>query len=162
MLRNRHSRNGAASGFLLVAALSLLTLAAVACSSSSPTTSTQSSPPATVTTPPPASSPPSSGGSDSGLSGAWSGTYSGAFSGTFKLAWHQNGSKLNGVIHLNPGGADTINGTVSGNSIRFGTVGGSQVITYTGTVSGDSMSGSYSIKTSTGSAKGSWSAHKTS
>jgi hypothetical protein len=162
VLRIEHPRSRAASSFLLVATLSMLTVAAAACSSSSPTTAGQSSPATPAATSPPASSPPSSGGSDSGLSGAWSGTYSGAFSGSFKLAWHQNGSKLNGVIQLNPGGISTINGTVSGNSIRFGTVGGSQIITYTGAVSGDSMSGSYKIKTSAGSANGSWSAHKSS
>jgi hypothetical protein len=164
VLRIEHPKNRAASSVLLVAALSLLTAAAVACSSSSPTTATggSSNPTTQPATSPPVTSSPPGGSSDSGLSGTWSGTYSGAFSGSFKLAWHQNGSKLNGVIHLNPGGTSTINGTVNGSTIEFGTVGGSQVITYTGTVSGDSMSGSYKIKTSGGSANGSWSAHKSS
>jgi hypothetical protein len=44
---------------------------------------------------------------------------------------------------------------VSGGSIKFGTVGG-PAITYTGSVSGGSMSGSYS----TPKGKGSWSASK--
>ena len=164
MPRNEHLRNRAASSFLLVAVLSVLTVAAAACSSSSPTTTTtgSQSPPAAVATSPPATSLTHRGMSDSGLSGAWSGTYSGAFSGTFKLAWHQNSSKLKGVIHLNPGGTYTIDGTVNGSSIQFGTVGGTQDITYTGSVSGDSMSGTYRVKTSNGSANGSWSAHKTS
>ena len=47
------------------------------------------------------------------------------------------------------------NGTVDGSSIRFGTVGGSAVH-YTGSVSGDSMSGSYT----TASGDGSWTAHR--
>jgi hypothetical protein len=47
---------------------------------------------------------------------------------------------------------------VNGNAITFGTV-GSTVITYTGTVSGDSMSGTYQVG---GSQHGTWSAHRTS
>ena len=46
---------------------------------------------------------------------------------------------------------------MNGSSIQFGTV-GSSAITYTGTVSGNSMSGSYQ----TPGGGGSWSAHKTS
>jgi len=48
-----------------------------------------------------------------------------------------------------------MNGTVNGSSIKFGTVGGTAVH-YAGSVSGDSMSGSYS----TSAGGGSWSAHK--
>jgi hypothetical protein len=156
VLRNGLVRNGAAFIALLVVALSV----AAACSSSnSGTTNSGSGSPSAVATSPPASP---TGGSQSALSGSWSGNYSGAFSGTFKLTWTQNGSTLNGTIHLNPGGTESINGTVNGNSIQFGTVGGSQVITYTGTVSGDSMSGTYKVKTANGSANGSWNAHKTS
>jgi hypothetical protein len=47
---------------------------------------------------------------------------------------------------------------VSGGSIRFGTV-GSAAITYTGSVSGTSMSGTYQVA---GSPGGSWSATKSS
>jgi hypothetical protein len=50
-----------------------------------------------------------------------------------------------------------LNGTVRGSTIRFGTV-GSAAITYSGSVSGKSMSGSYH----TPGGGGSWSAHKTS
>ena len=42
-------------------------------------------------------------------------------------------------------GADDINGTVNGGTISFGTV-GSQAITYSGSVSGDSMSGTYKVQ----------------
>ena len=165
MSRIEDLRKRASSPLLLVAAIAVLAVAAAACSSSSPTTTaTGGSPtsPAPVATSPPASSPPATGGSDSGLSGAWSGTYSGVFSGTFKLVWHENGSDLHGVIHLNPGGTEPIAGAVNGSSIQFGTVGGSQAVTYTGSVSGNSMSGTYKIKTPEGSKNGSWSAHKTS
>ena len=91
------------------------------------------------------------------LAGTWSGSYSGAFSGRFTLHWTQSGSKLSGSITLsNPGGRYAINGSVRGRAITFGAVGAGA--TYTGSVSGKSMSGRY--KTPQGG--GAWSAHKTS
>jgi hypothetical protein len=64
---------------------------------------------------------------------------------------------LSGSITLsNPGGTDTVTGHLKGRRITFGAV--SAGATYTGRVSGKSMSGTY--KTRKGS--GSWSAHKTS
>jgi hypothetical protein len=95
--------------------------------------------------------------STSALSGKWSGTYSGSYDGTFKLKWHQSGSHLHGMITIsNPGSTLPINGTVNGSAIRFGTV-GSTAITYTGTVSGNSMSGTYKVGNAGG---GPWSASK--
>jgi hypothetical protein len=92
-----------------------------------------------------------------GLSGKWTGKYDGTFSGTFTLTWVQAGSKLAGKINLSTSGTVPVNGTVDGNAIKFGTV-GSTAVKYTGTVSGDSMSGSYS----TPSGGGDWSAHRAS
>jgi hypothetical protein len=141
------------------------TLAVTACGSGSGSgsTTTQSAPPtsAQTTTSTAASTPPAtttaSSSQDSGLSGKWSGQYSGTYSGTFTLDWQQSGSKLSGTIVLKPGGTQSVNGTVDGTSIKFGTVGGPG-ITYTGSVSGSSMSGSYQ----TPNGGGSWSAHTTS
>jgi len=120
---------------------------------------TSTPPPATTTsgttTTPPASSTTTS--EDGGVSGKWSGKYSGAYTGTFKLDWRQSSSKLSGTIDLSPGGTLPVNGTVDGSSIKFGTVGGPG-ITYTGSVSGDAMSGTYT----TPNGGGSWSADKTS
>ena len=80
------------------------------------------------------------------LSGTWSGQYDGTFQGTFVLDWQQSGSNLSGTIELSSGsGTDDINGTVNGGTISFGTV-GSQAITYSGSVSGDSMSGTYKVQ----------------
>lgn len=94
------------------------------------------------------------------LSGKWSGNYSGSYNGTFKLSWHQSGSRLHGTITIsNPGSTLPINGTVHGTAITFGTV-GSTNITYTGTVSGNSMSGTYKVATANGSTGGPWSASK--
>jgi hypothetical protein len=88
------------------------------------------------------------------LSGTWNGQYSGAFSGTFVLRWTQSGSSLSGTIAISsPASSLRVNGTLNGSTITFGTV-GSTAITYTGTVSGKSMSGSF--KTPEGG--GSWSA----
>jgi len=135
-------------------------LTLVACSSSpSGGTSTTSTPLASSTaspagSPATSSTPPASGG----LSGTWSGRYSGAFQGTFTLTWQQSGSNLSGTIDLSSDGSPSINGTVQGNAIRFGTV-GSEAITYTGSVSGNSMSGTYQVANG---GSGTWSASKTS
>ena len=96
----------------------------------------------------------------SALSGKWSGNYSGSYNGTFKLSWHQSGSHLRGTITIsNQRSTLPINGTVNGTAITFGTV-GSMAITYTGTVTGNSMSGTYKVATANGSAGGPWSASK--
>jgi hypothetical protein len=94
-----------------------------------------------------------------GLSGTWSGQYSGASQGTFTLTWQQSGGTLSGTIMISDfGGAPIpINGTVNGSTISFGTV-GTQAITYTGSASGSTMSGTYQAPTGGGN----WSATKAS
>jgi hypothetical protein len=91
------------------------------------------------------------------LTGTWSGTYRGAYHGTFTLHWTQSKSRLTGTINLSSVGRTNITGSVRGSTIRFGTVGNAKAITYSGSVSGKSMSGTYK----TGGVGGSWSAHKT-
>ena len=96
------------------------------------------------------------------LSGTWSGSYSGVVSGSFTLTWLQSASILQGKIHLSsPDQTLTISGSVHGSAISFGKVGGVQ---YRGTVSGNSMSGTYQIPNPRGGSAGggSWSATKTS
>ena len=135
-----------------------LVLALGDCSSSSSDAGSTSptTPPPTSTAPAATSAAPETGG----LSGTWSGQYDGTFQGTFVLDWQQSGSKLSGTIELSDGsGSLDINGTVNGGTISFGTV-GSQAITYSGSVSGDSMSGTYKVQTPNGSVGGSWSATK--
>jgi ABC-type phosphate transport system substrate-binding protein len=91
------------------------------------------------------------------LSGAWHGQYGGSYQGTFVIHWRQSGSKLGGRIHIsNPASSLPIHGSLVGGSIQFGTV-GSYAITYSGTVSGGSMSGSYKVGNAGG---GNWSASK--
>ncbi|HEV7206161.1 MAG TPA: hypothetical protein VGN18_16260 [Jatrophihabitans sp.] len=125
-------------------------------SSTSPAAGVTSAPPASVTAP---TSPTRSPRPVNGpvLSGSWKGTYGGAYTGTFVLQWTQSTSKLTGTINLSTApGAMTINGSVAGGRIQFGTV-GSQAITYTGSVSGSSMSGQYKIAGGAGGS-GTWSA----
>jgi hypothetical protein len=90
------------------------------------------------------------------LTGTWSGTYGGAYHGTFTLHWTQSKSRLAGTITISSIGRTNITGRVSGSTIRFGTVGNARAITYSGSVSGTSMSGTYK----TGGDGGPWSAHK--
>jgi hypothetical protein len=158
-----HSRGGSrtrastkAAGLGVVAALALI---AAGCGSSSSNTATtgataSGTPAATaIATTTAASTAPAS---ESGLSGQWKGQYGGAYNGTFVLHWQQSGSSLSGKITISaPASTLDVNGTLHGSSITFGTV-GSLAITYTGTVSGSSMSGSYH----TPGGGGGWSASK--
>lgn len=147
---------------VLLVFLGALVVLVTGCSSGGgKTTPTSTPPPAAVVVsttasstaaPPTSSAPPAT----VDLSGSWSGKYSGAFTGTFKLTWQQTGSTLSGTIDLSTSGTSDLNGTVNGSKITFGTV-GSQAITYTGTASGSSMSGTYQVA---GQAGGNWSATK--
>lgn len=89
------------------------------------------------------------------VAGTWKGTYSGVVSGKFTVHWTQTGSKLAGSITLsNPHGRYSISGAVRGSAIRFGAV--TVGATYTGSVKGKSMSGTWK----SGEGGGSWSASK--
>jgi hypothetical protein len=137
----------------LIAILPVIAVLAGGCGGGSDSTSATTSPApaaAATTTSAPASTAPTAGGD---LSGTWSGQYTGTYQGTFTLSWQQSGSNLSGTIKLSGAGTESITGSVNGSSIRFGTVGGAAT-TYSGTVSGDSMSGSYN----TPQGGGSWSA----
>jgi hypothetical protein len=123
---------------------------------SAPTSTTAPATAAAVTSPVPTLTSAAAG---TDLSGRWSGRYSGAFSGTFALNWQENGSSLRGTITLSdPADTLSLTGSVTGTSIRFGTV-GSAAITYSGTVSGHSMSGTYQVN---GAGGGNWSANTSS
>lgn len=141
-----------------------LTAALAACSSGGPAPKASTPPgPAPSSSAPATSAPataPAAADASSNMSGTWSGQYGGAYQGTFKLTWQQEGAGLSGSITLsNPGGTVPIHGRVNGSAISFGTVGG-QAITYTGSVSGTSMSGSYHVVAPGGSVSGTWSATK--
>jgi hypothetical protein len=148
----------------LVALTGLTVVLVAACGSSTsggtPTPSTAATaPPTTAPTAAPTPTPtaaPTLPPATVGVTGSWSGQYSGPFNGTFTLAWTQTGSHVDGTIILSsPPDTLNINGTLSGSAISFGAVG---VVTYSGTVSGNSMSGSY--KDLANGQTGSWSASK--
>lgn len=145
---------------VLVALAGLMVALLAGCSASTttstPTPTTAQAPPPTATPTPTAAATPTPAPAAVDLSGGWSGTYSGPFNGSFTLTWNQSGSTLDGSIQLSsPPDTLHINGTVTGSAIGFGAVG---VVTYTGTVSGSSMSGSY-IDVANGQS-GTWSATK--
>jgi hypothetical protein len=138
-----------------------LTAALAACSSPGGTakhvTTARSHPATPSATASAAASPPAVAAS--ALSGTWKGQYGGSYQGTFTLRWRQSGSNLSGTIAIsNPATTLPIHGSVTGGAIRFGTV-GSLAITYSGTVSGNSMSGTYQVH-SGASSGGPWSAAK--
>jgi hypothetical protein len=142
---------------MMVTAALAVTLAGCSNSGSTTThTGHNAAAPASATSTPAAAAAASS--SSSGLSGTWHGQYGGAYAGTFVLHWHQSGADLTGRIHISdPSSTLPIHGKLAGGSIRFGTV-GSYRISYTGTVSGNSMSGNWQlIGPGTG---GNWSASK--
>jgi hypothetical protein len=152
------------ASILLTGAIPVVALLATGCSSgsaSSVTTAKVSS--AAVAASAAAASTPASTttapatATASDLTGTWNGTYNGSYSGTFTVKWTQSGANVDGTIALpSVGTTEQLNGTVSGDKITFGTV-GSFAVTYSGTFSGSSMSGTYNV---TGSPAGNWSATK--
>lgn len=147
-----HTTRTRLTALVLSAAVSMVGLLAAGCGSSSNSSSSTTASHSSVARA--AASAPASKAVGSALSGKWSGHYSGAFAGTFHLHWTQSGSRLSGQIVLSePPETTGITGSVSGGSIKFGTVSGA---VYNGTVSGSSMSGSYE----TPRGGGSWSASK--
>ena len=143
----------AASGALLIGACSSPPQSSTSPTSTIPAASTA------IASAPASATAAATAAASTGLSGKWSGQYSGADQGTFALSWRQSGTNVQGTIKISaPASSFVIRGTVVNGTIRFGTV-GSLAITYSGTVSGNSMSGSYQVGGSTG---GPWSASRAS
>ena len=132
-----------------VTATAALAMTLAACSSSGGSTAqvTATQPAKANSAAAPAASAPAQSADSSGLSGKWRGQYSGAYQGHFVLSAPSRGTV-------------PIHGTVQGSTIKFGTV-GSEDITYAGSASGNSMSGTWQIKGTSGAAGGGpWSASK--
>jgi hypothetical protein len=92
--------------------------------------------------------------------GTWQSTSSPGATGTFQMTFTQTGQSLSGPIQITGTPCittGTITGTLNGTTIDFGAVKGQQTITYTGTWSGNVMSGTYSAP-SCGDGKGDWQA----
>lgn len=145
-----------------------LVLAATACSSSggsggSPSASAAgevpTSPPATTATSPSAAQDDAGNAIDGAWDGSWSSTSSPGVSGSFTVTFTESGNQLKGSITATntpciQGAAVT--GTLDGNRIVFGKA---NTVDYTGTVSGNSMSGTYAAP-ACGQDKGDWRATK--
>lgn len=139
---------------VFTAVVSVAVLMATGCGSSSTKTTTAAPAPRTSASAP---STTTTTAASASLSGKWSGQYSGVYNGTFVLNWTQSGSKLSGSIQLSsPAKTLRVTGTVAGSAIKFGGVGG---VTYSGTASGNSMSGKYQNPAPL-PGSGSWSATK--
>ena len=152
---------------ILFAALALAT-AAAACSdqpavTSGPTAGSTgpTAPTGTPTTEAP-TPPPSNADS---LAGAWDGSWQNSSpdssSGTFELDWQQDGDTLSGTIEVHGTGCfgeGSVDGTLNGSQIEFGIVSGGAQITYTGAVTNDGLSGTYSANAACGNAEGDWTA----
>ena len=75
------------------------------------------------------------------LSGTWAGECTGPFNGFCSLTWTQTAHALDGTFMLSsPPDTLHISGNLTGSTISFGAVG---VVTFTGTLSGSTLSGSY-------------------
>ena len=142
-------------GAVVVSVVAVVALTGCSGSSGNSSPSSTTSPTVTMSSPAtPAGTSPSAALGE--LSGKWSGTYSGQDQGTFSLTWVEKDSKLVGTIKVSSLGTVPLNGRVTGSSITFGTV-GSTAITYKGSVSGDSMSGTWYVN---GAKQGDWSAQR--
>jgi hypothetical protein len=83
--------------------------------------------------------------------------------GTFALTWTQSGSTLTGTILVKGTPcltAATVSGSISGTTITFGAVSGTHTVVYDGTVSGTTMTGTYTAPAACVDAKGTWTATK--
>lgn len=99
----------------------------------------------------------------SGVSGTWNGQWANEApdkaTGTFNVQLVEQASTLTGMISISgtpclSGGSVT--GTINGSQINFGVVEGEVTVNYAGTISGNSMSGTYA--TNCGNAYGNWQA----
>jgi hypothetical protein len=144
-----------------IASLGLAVFAA--CSNGSAPSGSSSTPPAPGPTT--ASPTPTQSVADT-LTGTWTGTYESTSTtganGTFTIQFTQTGSQLSGTIDIQGSPCittGTISGALNGGQITFGAVKGTQTIAYAGSVSGSTMSGTYSAP-QCDNGKGTWTASK--
>ena len=98
------------------------------------------------------------------LAGTWTGSWESeapGVSGTFTMKIEQTGSGFTGTIAI----ADTpcvsngsVIGSVDGDTINFGAVEAENEVAFSGSISGDSMSGTYQSPPACGSDSGTWKA----
>ncbi len=113
-------------------------------STSSPAGSPTGGGPSPVTTSP--GSTPSAGSVTGAWKGTWESTKYPPANGTFDVVFAQTGQALSGTVRVNESTCipvGTLTGVLAGSAINFGAVEGAHTVTYTGSVQGDSMSGTY-------------------
>ena len=118
----------------------------------------RSDPVRTQETTPPASTAASLAGR---WDGSWQNSSPDSSSGTFELEWQQDGDTLSGKIEVRGTPCfheGSVDGTLNGSQIEFGIVSGEAQISYTGAVTADGLSGTYSANASCGKAEGDWTA----
>lgn len=78
------------------------------------------------------------------LGGTWAGLCTGPFNGFCSVTWTQTANALDGTFTLSspPDKLLHISGNLTGSTISFGAVG---VVTFTGSLSGSTLSGSYTV-----------------
>jgi hypothetical protein len=90
------------------------------------------------------------------LSGDWGGQSTGPFNGSLSLTLTQTANALHGTIMVETSTENLqISGDVSGTTVDFGAPG---VVMFTGTLSGSTISGSYTVIANGRAGAGSWTA----
>lgn len=113
----------------------------------------------------PATTPPAAAGR---LAGTWAGTYVSqkvsTGKGGFTFVFTERGSELSGTLTLDAGciTKGTVSGKVNGDTIDFGAVKahGGSTVSFTGSVAGDTMQGTYRSAGSCGKDSGTWTASR--
>ncbi|MGW2781641.1 hypothetical protein ACWC3X_10370 [Streptomyces populi] len=110
---------------------------------------------------PPSSGPPTSSEKET-LTGRWTGDWSTSFgSGGFTATLSQDGERITGDLTVDgvPCSLDgSVTGTLKGDRITFGNVNSARTISFTGSVDGNTMRGSF--KTDCYGTSGSWTAQR--
>ncbi len=144
---------------------------AAASSAASPSAVASASPvvlpsPEATATPAPSAAPSASPASG-GVAGSWNGTWHDKTpdqaAGSFVVTLAQNGTALTGSITVKGTpclSAGTVTGTVNGTAISFGAVSGRIQISYSGSISGTTMKGTYTASAQCSDATGTWEATK--
>ena len=120
---------------------------------------TGASPSATVPASPASQSPAGGGGAIAGTwDGTWTSTTDPGLGGDVHLVFTQTGNQIGGEVDVTNTPCvshGTVTGTLSGNDIQFGAVQAEQTVSYTGTLSGSKIAGTYAAP-QCGNGAGTW------
>jgi len=83
-------------------------------------------------------------------------------SGTFHVTFQVDGSSFSGTVSVSAQCVSngTVSGSVVGKQIKFGAVEGNELVTFDGTVNGNTMGGTYHTGKGCGTDNGTWSASR--